>query len=86
MTQLVCLLPKPPMEIKCLCFDQKPCDIQIDDGGNLICRHGSNEGVIDGIAKVICPLEIDSERKKWEAFLNKERNENTNYQRKLNES
>jgi len=51
--------------------------VHIDDGGNLVCRHGSNEGMVDGIAKVICPLEIDSERKKWEAFLNKERSENT---------
>jgi hypothetical protein len=57
------------MAIECLCFDQKTCDVHIDDGGNLICRHGSNEGVVDGIAKVICPLEIESERKKWEEFL-----------------
>lgn len=74
---MVYLLPKPTVEIECLCFDQRPCDIRIDDGGHLICRHGSNEGVVDGIAKVICPLEIDSERKKWEAFLHQERGENT---------
>ncbi len=69
MTEILCLLPKPTMAIECLCFDQKTCDVHIDDGGNLICRHGSNEGVVDGIAKVICPLEIESERKKWEEFL-----------------
>ena len=74
MTEMLCLVSKPTMEIECLCFDQKPCDIRIDDGGNLVCRHGSNEGVVDGVAKVICPLEIDSERKKWEEFLNQERN------------
>ena len=76
MSQMV-LLPKPTVEIQCVCFDQKTCDIHIDDGGNLVCRHGSNEGVIDGIVRVICPLEIVSERKKWEAFLNRERSENT---------
>jgi hypothetical protein len=62
-------------EVECLCFDEKRCDIHIDEGGSLVCRHGSNEGVIEGMAKVICPLEIDSERKKWEEFLNKERSE-----------
>ena len=71
------MLPKPTVDIQCLCFDQKTCDIHIDEGGNLVCRHGSNEGVVDGTAKVICPLEIDTERKKWEEFLNKERSENT---------
>jgi hypothetical protein len=75
MSQLLCLQPKPTVDIECLCFDEKPCDIHINDGGNLVCRHGSNEGIVDGIAKVICPLEIDSERKKWEAFLDKERSE-----------
>ena len=73
MSQMVCLLPKPTVDIQCLCFDQKTCDVHIDEGGNLVCRHGSNEGVVDGIAKVICPLEIDSERKKWDEFLIKER-------------
>lgn len=77
MSQMVCMLPKPTVDIQCLCFDQKTCDVHIDEGGNLVCRHGSNEGVVDGIAKVICPLEIDTERKKWEEFLNKERSENT---------
>lgn len=77
MTQMVCMLPKPTVDIQCLCFDQKTCDVHIDEGGNLVCRHGSNEGVVDGTAKVICPLEIDTERKKWEEFLNKERSENT---------
>jgi len=67
------MLPKPTVDIQCLCFDQKTCDVHIDEGGNLVCRHGSNEGVVDGTAKVICPLEIDTERKKWEEFLNKER-------------
>jgi len=73
MSQMVCMLPKPTVDIQCLCFDQKTCDVHIDEGGNLVCRHGSNEGVVDGTAKVICPLEIDTERKKWEEFLNKER-------------
>ena len=77
MSQIICMLPKPTVDIQCLCFDQKTCDVHIDEGGNLVCRHGSNEGVVDGIAKVICPLEIDTERKKWEEFLNKERSENT---------
>jgi hypothetical protein len=75
--ETLCLLPKPTMVIECLCFDQKVCDIHIDDGGNLVCRCGSNEGIVDGIAKVICPLEIESERKKWEEFLAKETNDNT---------
>ena len=74
MSQMVCLLTEPTADIECLCFDNKPCDIHIDDGGNLICRHGSNEGVVNGIARVICPLEIESERKKWEEFLAKEGN------------
>jgi hypothetical protein len=72
MTEMLCLSPKPAMAIECLCFDQEPCDIHIDDGGNLVCRHGSNEGIVDGVAKVICPLEIESERKKWDEFLAKE--------------
>lgn len=76
MTEMMCLLPKPAQEIECLCFDDKPCNIHINDGGNLVCRHGSNEDVVDGIARVICPLEIASERKKWDAFLNQERSEN----------
>jgi hypothetical protein len=71
----LCLLQKPAVETECLCFDQKHCDIHVNDGGYLVCRHGSNEGVVDGIARVICPLEIDSERKKWEAFLDQERNQ-----------
>lgn len=72
MSNLVCLAPKSGVEIKCLCFDQKPCDIRIDDGGHLVCRYGNNENVIDGIVSVVCPLEIDVERKKWEEFLKKE--------------
>jgi len=76
MTELLCLRPKPTMEIECVCFDERACDIHIDDGGTLVCRHGSNEGIVDGIARVICPLEIASERKKWETFLNEERNPN----------
>jgi hypothetical protein len=63
-------------EVDCLCFDKKKCDIHIDEGGSLVCRHGSNEGIVEGMAKVVCPLEIDCERKKWEEFLIKERNEN----------
>ena len=72
MTEMLCLLPKTTMSIECMCFDQKICDIHIDDGGNLVCRYGSNEGIVDGIVKVICPLEIESERKKWDEFLAKE--------------
>ncbi len=72
MTEMLCLLPKPLMDIKCICFDRSECDIRIDDGGHLVCRHGSNESVIDGIVKIICPLEIASERKRWEDFINEE--------------
>jgi hypothetical protein len=75
MKEILCLLTKPTTDVECLCFDNKPCDIHIDDGGQLVCRHGSNEGVIDGEAKVICPLEIASEREKWERFLKQEKNE-----------
>ena len=75
MATIACLSPSSTQEIECECFDQKACDIHIDDGGNLVCRHGSNEGVLDGAAKVICPLEIASERKNWEEFLKKEINE-----------
>jgi hypothetical protein len=73
---MVCLPPKPMQGIECLCFDQKLCDIKINDGGHLVCRHGSNEDVVDGIARVICPLEIASERKKWDTFLSQERSDN----------
>lgn len=75
MTDIVCLSLNPAQEIECQCFDEKACDIHIDDGGNLVCRHGSNEGVLDGIAAVTCPLEIASERVTWAAFLNQEINE-----------
>ncbi|MCL5876229.1 MAG: hypothetical protein M1540_00235 [Candidatus Bathyarchaeota archaeon] len=71
------LIPKTTMEIECVCFDQKPCDIRINDGGHLVCRHGSNEGVVDGVAKVICPLEIATEQVKWDIFLSQERRANT---------
>jgi hypothetical protein len=77
MTEMLCLVPKPTTEIECLCFDQKTCDVHVDDSGTLVCRHGSNEGVVDGIAKIICPLEIDVERKKWVDFLNEEKSGNT---------
>ncbi|NLE04369.1 MAG: hypothetical protein GX638_06145 [Crenarchaeota archaeon] len=70
--QMLCMMPKAKEEIECMCFDGKICDIKLDDGGNLVCRYGSNEGVVDGVARVICPLEIDSERKKWEKFLEEE--------------
>ena len=63
-------------DVECECFDMKKCDIHIDEGGRLVCRHGSNEGVVCGIAKVVCPLEIDLEQKKWEEFLNEEISEN----------
>ena len=72
MVNLVCLSPDSTQEIECECFDQKSCDIHIDEGGNLVCRHGSNEVVLDGIAAVTCPLEIASERVKWEEFLRQE--------------
>jgi len=75
MSDMVCLLPNSTLEIQCECFDQKACDIHIDEGGNLVCRHGRNEGVLDGAASVICPLEIASERKKWEEFLKQENSE-----------
>jgi hypothetical protein len=75
MFNMACLSPNFTPEIECQCFDQKPCDIHIDDGGTLVCRHGSNEGQVDGIATVICPLEIASERNKWEEFLRQEINE-----------
>ena len=71
-SQMLCMMPKPKEEIECMCFDGKTCDIRIDDGGNLICRYGSNERIVDGVAKVICPLEIATERKKWEKFLQEE--------------
>lgn len=71
-TQILCMEPRPKDEINCMCFDGKICDIHINDGGNLICRHGSNEGIIDGIATVICPLEIEHESKKWGKFLKEE--------------
>jgi hypothetical protein len=75
MVEILCLSPKPEEEIECECFDGKACNIHIDDGGNLVCRHGSNEGILDGSAAVTCPLEIESERKKWEEFLKKEMNQ-----------
>lgn len=75
MADIVCLYPSPTEEIKCECFDGKACDIHIDDGGNLVCRHGSNESVLDGTATVTCPLEIASERKKWDEFIKQEMSE-----------
>ncbi|MCW4030380.1 MAG: hypothetical protein NWE92_12130 [Candidatus Bathyarchaeota archaeon] len=74
MSDIVCLLTKPAQEIECLCFDHKPCDIRIDDGGHMVCRHGSNETIIDGIAKIVCPIEIERESEKWDAFLKSESN------------
>jgi hypothetical protein len=75
MINLVCLSPNSALEIECECFDGKTCDIHIDDGGKLVCRHGSNEGLLNGQAAVTCPLEIGSERVKWEEFLKQEMNE-----------
>ena len=72
MSQIMCLFKELPEETECLCYDDKPCNIHIDDGGKLICRYGDAEGVVEGLAKVICPLEIETERKKWEAFLKQE--------------
>ena len=74
LSNIVCLLPNSTEAMECQCFDEKACDIHIDDGGNLVCRHGSNEGVVDGMAAVTCPLEIAVERKKWEEFLKQEIN------------
>ncbi len=59
-------------EVECLCFDQKTCDIHIDDGGTMICRQGNNEALVGNLSTVVCPLEIVSERKKWEEFLQQE--------------
>jgi hypothetical protein len=75
MGEIICLSPRPTEEIECECIDGKACNIHLDDGGNLVCRHGSNEGILDGEASVTCPLEIESERKKWEEFLKQELNE-----------
>ena len=72
MSEMVCLMSKTTQEIECVCYDHKTCDIHINDGGNLVCRHGSNEGVVDGIVRVICPLEIATESKKWNKFLTEE--------------
>ena len=69
MINLGCLSPNSAVEIECECFDGKACDVHIDDGGNLVCRHGSNESLLNGLAAVTCPLEITSERIKWEEFL-----------------
>ena len=71
-SQMMCLFKEPEEEMECLCYDQKACNVHIDDGGNMVCRYGSNEAVVDGFAKVICPLEIETERKKWKAFLEQE--------------
>jgi hypothetical protein len=72
MAEYPCLFSEPTQEIECLCADNKPCDIHIDDGGNLVCRNGNNEGIVNGLAIVQCPLEILNEGKKWENFLNEE--------------
>jgi hypothetical protein len=68
----MCLFKELPEENECLCYDNKPCNIHIDDVGQLICRYGNAEGVVEGLAKVVCPLEIETERKNWEAFLKQE--------------
>jgi hypothetical protein len=73
MSEMVCLAPRFTQQIECLCFDRKACDIHIDDGGQLVCRHGSNEHVVEGIAKVICPIEIATEQEKWDRFLSEEK-------------
>ena len=59
-------------ETECYCFDHKICDIHIDDGGIMVCRHGDNEAVVGNMATIVCPLEMASERKKWERFLKQE--------------
>jgi len=41
----------------------------------MFCRHGNNEALIGNVATVVCPLEIASERKKWEKFLQQEMSE-----------
>jgi hypothetical protein len=75
MTGMVDLSPELSLYMECLCFDQKTCDIHIDDGDNMVCRHGNNESIVNSVATVCCPLEIDSERKKWETFLKQEINQ-----------
>ena len=72
MNEIDYLLSQSTQESECLCFDQKICDIHIDEGGYLVCRHGNNEAVVGNVATVICPLEIASERKKWGEFLRQE--------------
>ena len=72
MDEIVCLLPNPTQEIECVCIDGKPFDIHIGDGGNLVCRHGSNVRTFDDATAVTCPLEIESEPVKWEDFLKQE--------------
>ena len=74
MTGIVDLLPELSLEMECLCFDQKVCDIHIDEGGSMVCRHGNNESIVNSVATISCPLEIASERKKWEEFLKQEIN------------
>jgi len=72
MSEIVCLPEEIIEEVECLCYDDKPCNIHVDDGGRLVCRYGDAEGIVNGLARVICPLEIESERKKWAAFLKEE--------------
>lgn len=66
------LFRKGDQETVCICFDQKACDIHLDKSGNLVCRLGSNETVDGKVATFTCPLEIDSEKKKWAEFLKQE--------------
>ena len=72
LSEIACFFEEPTQEIECLCFDNRRCNIHLDEGGKLVCRYGDNEGVVNGIAKVICPLEIETERKKWATFLQQE--------------
>jgi hypothetical protein len=60
MDEIICLLPNPTQEIECECIDGKPFDIHIGDGGNLVCRHGSNVRTFDDATAFTCPLEIES--------------------------
>jgi peroxiredoxin/cytidylate kinase len=76
MNEIDWLLSETTQTAECLCVDQKKCDIHIDEGGSLVCRHGSNEGLVKNVAVVVCPLEIASERKKWEEFLKQELSQN----------
>ncbi len=45
MSQTMCILTEVADPVEYLCYGSKPSDIHINDGGNLVCRYGKNEGV-----------------------------------------